>query len=270
MNKKISIIIVNYNTKDLLYDCLKSIQDNIEVDYEVIVVDNNSKDYSVAKCEPLFADPRFVLLNAGVNLGFAKANNIGASCAAGGILHFLNPDTTLDKSMNKDYRRVILNNDLLYVNPLVNKDGSLENDKMPLPLIKDLFYWNFNRTKSRFWYKGASVIISKDNFSLIGKWCEDYFLYAEDLDLFYMAWSKGVRIGMLDSGIYHFGGGSSSNKWSDLEREVMVQRSNRLFYKKHFSKTHFLLVKLYFLLHNLLKHPSSVPMYIKAWKLSGK
>lgn len=270
MNNKISIIIVNYNTRDLLHNCLKSIKENITVDYQVIVVDNDSHDNSVLQCLSLFEDERFILVKAGENLGFAKANNIGASVATGGIFHFLNPDTEVDNTLNKDYEEVILNRDKLYVNPLINRDGSLENDKMPLPVLKDLFRWNLNRSKSRYWYKGASIIISKENFSLIGKWCEDYFLYAEDLDLFMCAWNKGLRIGMLHSHIYHLGGGSSSNQWSDLEREIMVQKSNRKFYERHFSKLQFLLVKIYFLFHNLLKRPSSVPFYLKAWRLSGK
>lgn len=270
MNRKISIIIVNYNTRNLLFNCLKSIKESITIDYEVIVVDNDSQDGSVELCESFFDEPRFVLLRSGSNLGFAKANNLGAAIAKGGIFHFLNPDTELTPQMNADYKNVLLNSDFLYVNPLVNRDGSYENDKMPLPLLRDLFFWNISRKKARYWYKGASVIVSKENFSLIGKWCEDYFLYAEDLDLFFIAWKKGVRIAMLPSEIYHFGGGSSSVQWSDLEREVMVQKSNRLFFKKHFSKLHFLLVKLYFLLHNLFKRPSTLKFYLKAWQLSGK
>ena len=65
MNKKISIIIVNYNSRDFLYNCLRSIQENITVDYEVIVVDNCSSDESVFKCREIFSDGRFILINSG-------------------------------------------------------------------------------------------------------------------------------------------------------------------------------------------------------------
>ena len=89
----VSIIIVNYNTRELLRNCLASIRDNLTTDYETIVVDNASTDNSMALCEDFRQDRRFIFIRNEENLGFAKANNIGAAAASGRILHFLNPDT---------------------------------------------------------------------------------------------------------------------------------------------------------------------------------
>ncbi len=261
----ISIIIVNYNTGKLLFNALDSIRRSLACEYEVIVADNASQDESVSLCSSFWSDRRFILLRTGANLGFSRANNMAAGISSGEILHFLNPDTEITSAMESDYEKAVAEPSYVYVNPLINADGSHENDMMPIPSLRDIFFWNFRRKKARFWYKGASVIISRGNFEKLGGWCEDYFLYAEDLDFFYRLWLASIPIRSLSSEIYHLGGGSSSNRWNALEREIVVQKSNRLFFRKYFSSFEYFLVKLYFLLHNLIKRPSSVPFYIKAW-----
>lgn len=263
--KDISIIIVNFNTGRLLHNCLDSIRRFVDLDFEVIVADNRSSDTSVRDCAGFWDDDRFILLECPENLGFAKANNRAAAVASGRILHFLNPDTELREGISDDYEEAIRNPDALYVNPLVNRDGSSENDRMPLPVVRDLVRWNFCRSRARCWYKGASLIISSDNFHRIGGWCEDYFLYAEDLDFFFEAWKCGIPVRQLHSVIFHLGGGSSSSLWSSLDREIMVQKSNILFFRKHFSRAQYLASKLYFLLHTLLRHPRALPLYLRAW-----
>ena len=270
MRKDVSIIIVNYNTGELLRNCLRSIRRSLSVDYEVIVADNASTDDSIALCSDFKEDPRFIFKILDSNYGFARANNIAAGAASGNILHFLNPDTETGEGMNEDYLTVIKEPDAVYVNQLRNRDGSLENGPKPLPLIRDMFFWYFCRKKARVWYKGASVIMSREVFEKVGKWPEDYFMYAEDLDLFYSLYRCGIPVRSLPSVIFHFGGGSSSRKWTDLEREVVVQRSTRQFYRKYFSKFQYVAIKLYFIFHYLLKDPGRVPSDIRAWRLSGK
>ncbi len=262
---KLSIIIVNYNTSGLLYDCLESIADNLTVDYEVIVFDNASSDDSVSRCIKFRTDSRFIFICSDSNLGFAKANNAASNVATGDFFHFLNPDTRVSASINDDYLEVFENPDHVYVNPLRNRDGTLENRPMPIPLLKDLFYWYLCRRKSRIWYKGASVIIPKTLFYQIGRWCEEYFMYSEDLELFYSIWKKGIQVVPLSSEIYHYGGASSSSRWSSLERETAVQRSARLFYRRNFSILQYHLVKLYFVFHYLFKNPRRIPDDIRAW-----
>lgn len=270
MKPDISIIIVNYNTGRLLYNCLSSIASNVKAGYEVIVVDNHSADDSLACCEGFWSKPGFRLERLDRNLGFAKANNIGAGMAKASLFHFLNPDTELPEDIAEDYATALQNLGKVYVNPLVNRDGSYENDRMPFPFIRDIILWNAGSKKAGCWYKGASVIIHASDFRLIGGWCEDYFLYAEDLDLFYEARAHGIPAVMLEKKIYHLGGGASMSRWNSLEREIMVQKSNRLFFRKHSTEFQYFLSKLYYLFHTLLKRPSAVPFYIRAWRLSGK
>ena len=167
--------------------------------------------------------------------------------------------------MTRDYITALRNPENVYVNPLMNSDGSLENDRMPVPALKNIILWNKDREKARYWYKGASVIISGYNFRKIGGWCEDYFLYAEDLDFFYEAWRHGIPVRQLHSVIFHLGGGSSSSLWRPLEREIMVQKSNVIFFRKHFSQAQYIASKLYFLFHTLFRHPRALPLYLRAW-----
>ena len=95
-NIDLSIIIVNFNTKELLSDCIESICNKTEgLSFEIIVVDNASNDGSVEKFS---VDNRIKFIQNEENLGFGRANNIGAKVASGDFLLFLNPDTILDNN----------------------------------------------------------------------------------------------------------------------------------------------------------------------------
>lgn len=98
----VSIIIVNYNTKQLLSDCLSSIKEKtFGIEYEVIVVDNDSTDGSQ---EMLRQDFQWVrLVESGENLGFGKANNLGMSVANGKYFFLLNSDTLLINNAVKHF-----------------------------------------------------------------------------------------------------------------------------------------------------------------------
>ena len=96
-------------------------------------------------------------------------------------------------------------------------------------------------------------------------------LYAEDLDLFYTINSSGIKIKDANAPICHYGGGSTSAIWSSLERETIVQRSMRHFYRRHSNMLQYVAVKLYYLLHYIFKNPARVPTDISAWiKSYGK
>ena len=89
----VSIVIVNYNTKELTMQCINSIFNKTEgVSFEVIVIDNSSKDGSV---ELLSADSRIKFIESGGNIGFGRANNIGIKYSEGKYILFLNSDTIL-------------------------------------------------------------------------------------------------------------------------------------------------------------------------------
>ena len=103
----VSVIIVNYNTVELTKQCILSIYNQTkDVNFEIIVVDNNSEDNSVKIIENNF--PQVILINNSDNIGFGRANNLGVEIAKGKYIFFLNSDTILLNNAIKifvDYMR---------------------------------------------------------------------------------------------------------------------------------------------------------------------
>src|SRR3989344_4649171 len=96
--KDLSIIIVNFNTKDFLINCLESLSKNISknISCEVIVVDNNSKDGSINAVKKILNHhSNLTLIENNENVGFSKANNIGISKSTGEYILFINTDTIM-------------------------------------------------------------------------------------------------------------------------------------------------------------------------------
>lgn len=263
---KVSIIIVNYNSGNYLQRCLKSILSSVEVLYEIIVVDNASTDDSIVQCQGLKDKGNVSIFKLNENLGFAKANNWGASKSTGNLLHFLNPDTEVNERINDDYKTCYNNPNNIFINKLINPDGSFVKSQHIIITLNNMFNYFFNRKKVAHWYTGASIIISKNDFELIGKWNESFFMYAEDLDLFYKAFKHHIGSRWLNSTIFHVGGGSSSKVWTNLEREIRVQRSFKTFYRINNMKFQYVFYKIVVFLIALSKDYRKAILLIKAWK----
>lgn len=229
----ISIIIVNYNSGAFLFNCVNSIITNLsDIDYEILVVDNKSSDDSFDRCKAIMNN-RLKLIQSNANLGFSKANNLGADRATGKILHFLNPDTQIDFAMIGDYKRVV--NDYnkgkchVYVNPLHNRDGSICYGRNALPGSLNWIKYYLFRSKVNWYYIGASVIMSKMDFERIGKWNERIFMYYEDADIFYRINHLKIPIIELSNAIFHYGGASSEKSFSNFQREVLIQKGIQVY-----------------------------------------
>lgn len=251
MQNKISIIIVNYNSGNYLLGCLTSIRKNLSINYEVIIVDNNSQDNSFKGCQEMFSELKnFIFIQSGSNLGFSKGNNLGIKHANGSIFHFLNPDTELSGDMNKDYQRVLSEPDFIYVNPLRNPDGKMVKSEHLIPTIGNYFKALLGMGDK--WFIGASVIISKENYSKIKGWNEQYWMYYEDVDLFYKINKKHLKIIKLPAIIEHIGGGCSSNVWSKKERNDVAQNSKKRFYKINRLQYQYRLINLLHEIYDIL------------------
>lgn len=236
-NMDVSIIIVNYNSRRLLYNCVNSIIHSLaNIDYEVIVVDNHSTDNSLDMCKNIDSN-RLILVESKENLGFARANNLGAKYSSGQLLHFLNPDTEIDAKLNDDYKRIL--NDVgnrdfrVYVNPMRDPDGTVYYGKNYIPDTFNYLSYLFRRSKTKWYYIGATVIMSKDVFDRIGGWNERIFMYEEDTDLFYRINKFMIPIVELPTVIFHYGGGTSKNAFSSIEREILIQKSLRIYFKSN-------------------------------------
>ncbi len=273
MNEKIdlSIIIVNFNTKDLLRDCLNSIRRS-ETNYslEIIVVDNNSQDDSSLVVKKEFKE--VVLLENKDNLGFSKANNQGIKKAHGRYILLLNPDTIVPK----DTLQVMF--DFMEKNQKVGAatckielaDGSLDQachrgfptvwnsftyftglEKL-FPKIKlfsgySLSHLFKNTTHEIDSACGAFLIIRREAGEEVDWLDEDYFWYGEDLDFCYRLKQKGWQIMFVPQvKIIHYKGAASgikkhSQKISTADgkiKEKAIRASTevmRIFFKKHYQ-----------------------------------
>jgi GT2 family glycosyltransferase/lipopolysaccharide/colanic/teichoic acid biosynthesis glycosyltransferase len=216
----ISVIIVNYNVKDLLEQCINSIiSASKNLTTEIIIVDNNSFDGSVEMLENKFSSVSSVkVIGSPVNLGFAKANNLGAKEAKGEYLLILNPDTilqedTLDKTL-EFYRS---NSGIGALTcKLILPSGKLDlacRRSFPTPSVAVYRILGLSRifSKSRTFGKynltylnedesyevdaivGAFMFIRKSIYDSLKGFDEDYFMYGEDLDLCYRIKQAGYR-----------------------------------------------------------------------------
>jgi len=261
----ISIVIVNYNSEVFLKNCIDSIMKNLIVDFELIIVDNASKIETIkmlneierenAKCTFIYSEK---------NLGFARANNLGAEIAKGEFIHFLNPDILIEKDINDVYINIIqerkraLYATTLYDNNIESKTGYL------IPTIKNYIKNFFLKNVDR-WYIGASIIVEKNIFDEIGGWPEDYFMYAEDLDLCYRAMLLNIDIYKVEAFIQHVGGGSTKTVWNRFDTDVKKEIANIKFFKKYNLQFDYFFSKMIVLLLNY-KNPASIVYICKVIK----
>jgi GT2 family glycosyltransferase len=269
--KGVSIIIVNYNSGSFITECVDSILASIAVPFEVIIWDNNSSDQSMTLLENKYPHhPSLVFKKGKENLGFAKGNNGAALLSKFEFLHFLNPDTLVNPGLNSDYEKILTeDSSAIYVNSLLEKDGSLVVSKHLLPLLGNYCRAIFKIGKRKYWNIGASVIMKKSIFDKIGKWAEDYFMYTEDMEMFYVADKKNIPIHYFDTRIVHIGKVSSASRWSDLQRALVIEKSLKHFYFKYQIVYQYYLVRLLQLMYILLKEPSSFIVSCTAFAKTG-
>jgi GT2 family glycosyltransferase len=260
-----SIIIVNYNSGSLLKDCLTSITDNLDKGYEIIIYDNASSDDSLRMVHAAFpADSRIRILEGNENLGFAKANNHAAGVAAGKYLHFLNPDIIVNPQLQADYDLIAADQeDSVYVTSLADEYGKPMKNRHIIPTLHNYFNCIFHKRKVAYWNIGASLIISHYSFDLTGGWPEDYFMYAEDLDLFYRIHRQKLKVHYLDTRLVHLGKGTTRNIWNESERTLRVELSFRRFYRNHGIPMDYYLTRPILLLYVLFHEPSGFVLQLK-------
>jgi len=206
---KVSVIIVNFNGKNLLEKCLNSL---FKIDYEnfeVILVDNNSTDDSVEFIRKNYAS--IILIKLDSNKGFAEPNNIGSKSAKGEYLLFLNNDTVVTPNFISEMIKVIENNDqigicqslLLKPNNTVDSSGDFI-DGLGVVFSSKKIPNNIEKISSA---KGASLLIRKKLFTDLGGFDKKFFATFEDVDLGWRTWILGYNVVIVPKSIvYHVGG----------------------------------------------------------------
>jgi len=274
----LSIVIVNWNTKEILKDCIDSIFKNRGgVDLETIIIDNGSSDGSSEKIEELikkYPAIRIKLVRNKENLGFSKANNQAIRIAKGRYILLLNSDTILKKdSLEKLISYLEKNENVAAVSPMLfNPDGTKQVDYyMKFPnIFQILFYHNpvlrpvvmktplkdliISKTSNKPFevdqLPGAAILTTKTIFSKTKGLNDEYFFLFEDVDWCYRV--KEKRLGKLvvvpASKIIHLGGVSWKKKLDNSRYDFYKQyfSSLLLFIKKNYKTKSLFIIALMF------------------------
>lgn len=237
--KKLSIVIVSYNTRRLLSDCLESIRTHAGTEARVIVVDNASTDGSLEMVQTDF--PWVRILPNPENLGFARANNIALPRCRGDYILFLNPDTVIfDGTMQKalaymDRERNVGLAGMRLLNPDGSHQASVEKTYPRQRFDKEIRR-AFDSLKGDIaWVKGAAMIARRDAILDIGGFDEDFFLYAEETDLCLRIRQAGWEIGYIDDALITHWGGQSEKPNLPVAVWEKKYRAEIRFMKKHYS-----------------------------------
>jgi hypothetical protein len=232
---EVSIIIVSYNTEDLIGSCIQSLLTEEDCRKEIFVVDNGSDDGSVAYLQNRF--PMVFLIANKENRGFAAANNQVLHQCRGRYIFFLNPDTILSKGA----LRVIVS--YMDSNPkvglagtkLINPDGTLQWSKSEKYLEENDTRGELSGlTGSIASVIGASMIARAELIRKMGGFDEDFFLYGEDQDICLRVRKCGFEIGYIDgTAVIHLGGQSERNV-TRLEVWDKKIRAEHIFFRKHY------------------------------------
>ncbi len=260
----LTIIIVNWNTREMLKNCLESIMGSKRIQkIRIIVVDNASKDGSREMVETLF--PEVKLINSGGNIGFGKANNLAIQQANTPFLFFLNPDTMVMEGTMEGMVEFMRSHPTVGAmgckityppaqTKTVGTDGdahTLEMQWVPSPLkilFKMLFlsdkmiqkfkkylpYKNPHESGYVSFLAGACLMMKKEVLEQIGCFDERFFMYGEDYDLCRRIKDAGWQLYyMSEVKIAHYVGGASQKTTSQFSTLMMCQSISQLMEKYH-------------------------------------
>lgn len=252
----LAIIIVNYNTEKLILECLESVFKNKPTGtFQVIVVDNNSTDNSVASIKKHF--PKVNLIESKENLGFSGGNNLALKEIDAKNYLLLNSDTLVNEDSLNNLVKFAENSDYGIVScKLTYSDGSFQPNAGELPTFLPVLFWLSGlddilgkithiksyqaRDKSYYhngtkvgWVSGSVMLIKKEVTEKIGLLDEGIFMYGEDVEYCFRANRAGFKIGWTDEAeIIHISGASSKkpkyNQWIG-EFRGMIYVYNKLF-----------------------------------------
>ena len=249
----LTIIIVNYKSWEKLKLCLKSIQNQSQINIQIIVVDNFSNDNRLKDFQNKYKQVNWIENKN--NLGFAKACNIGALQAESKWLLFLNPDTILDtNSLSSLITYSNSNNEhrLIGIKQL-NQNGSNTNayglflDKWTITgffrifnrMLRGLTYEKMNAEEisSPDWISGSFVLLRKIDFLKLDGWNEKYWMYYEDMDLCKRAEYLNLKVSLFNNWkCIHFHGESSrKNKTITIITKTEVIKSSHIYIQNHFK-----------------------------------
>jgi GT2 family glycosyltransferase len=246
----LSVIIVSWNTKNLLLDCLRSLTSQITLDRnEIVVVDNGSHDGSPDAVRTQF--PHVTLIRSDVNRGFSAANNLGLEKSAGRYVILVNPDVLVSPGSLQLMKAYMDENPSVgLLGPRVlNPDGTLQLSCTRRPtvwnafaraigldnLIPGLTYFPHDRSRDVEVLSGCLLMARRKAIHTVGVLDERYFMYAEDKDWCTRFNAAGWKVVYYPRAeIIHFGGSSSS--LVPVKSYIQMLDSNVKYWRKHFPR----------------------------------
>ncbi|MBU2597838.1 MAG: glycosyltransferase [Actinobacteria bacterium] len=242
----VSIIVVNYNGKKYLKDCLDSINllDYPKERVETIVIDNGSTDSSVEFIKESY--PKVKIIENDKNIGFAPAVNQGAKTAGGKYIAILNNDTRVDSKWLielikpiYEYNQVVCTGSKVlswdgkkidFVGSMVNFEGKGFQIDYGFPIEHD----KYTEDKYYLFVNGSSMLVDKEVFLNVGGFDEDFFAYYEDVDFGWRLWILGYKVVFTPKSIvYHHHHGTSYRYGHDRHRYLMERNSLYTVYKNY-------------------------------------
>lgn len=298
----LSVIVLSFNTKKLTVDCVKSILAHTKnIDYEIILIENASEDGSKEALEKI-KDSHLKVFPQKTNLGFPGGNNVGIKKSTGKYVLFMNSDTLIHDNLLKEMVEWMDDHSDIGVAgcALKNPDGSIQGNGGYFPNLLRVFSWMtiqdipgvdtlikpFHPMKSKSptkganfytqaheldWVMGAFALVRRDALDQVGGFDKDYYMYTEEVDLFYRIKQKGWKIWYLPQwGITHIGGASSTAEYPIIQEYKGIKR----FYKKFYPKWQYPLLRLLLkigalgriILFGILEGGGSAKIYAKAFR----
>ena len=245
---KLSVVILNYNVRYFLELCLKSVLAATEqINAEIIVIDNNSKDDSRQMVERLFPTVKWIQNTE--NVGFSKANNQAVNEASGEYLCILNPDTVVSEDTFTKLIAFADNKDDIGIVGCKLIDGTvnyLPDSKRNIPFVSAAIKKMFGQSQDYYANHlssnaigrvdilvGAFMFVKRSVYNQIKGFDEDYFMYGEDIDISYKALKAGFHNYYFgDTTVIHYKGESTLK---DKKYAKRFYGAMQIFYRKHFK-----------------------------------
>lgn len=266
MEVQISVIIVNYNGLRFLKNCLDSLIDKLNtISHEIIIIDNNSQDESCAFIRKEY--PMIHLIESNINYGFGKGNNEAVKQAKGKYLLLFNNDTILLDKL--DSLLSLLENDR-YVGVVGINMLNAKKEYLPaagnFPNFRNMFQFqklldlgidfkNGKFLKEYYevdWLVGSFLFLSRETYTKIKGFDEDYFMYVEDVDFCKKIADIGLkRVFIPNLNYIHFVG-------FNLKKNPMLVEGYKIYIKKHFKGFSFIKVSVALLINSVVKRIKAI------------
>ncbi len=274
---KVSFLIVTWNNEQIIAECIDTLFAWSPTDNQVIVVDNNSQDSTCAVIRERYGD-KVILIEAGENLGFSKANNRALEKASGDYIFYVNPDVVFVEDIVTPMLEILKKEpEVGIVSPrLIYPDGSYQVSTCNFPSASKVFWGDmqlykllpaekrkvlaqaqYQGTEERFvdWTYGAAQLCRYEDVARVGGYPSEYFLYGEDvafcMSMLDQLGKKTYYLGQ--SKLIHLGG-YSEKQVVTVRKPRLVANASMYFVKRYYGAARLLGYRIMLFTSSVLKH----------------